>query len=123
MEISKRKVKFTKERKTDQKVIDALNLALKNKNWLPIAKIIGASRRKYSKINISDIESKTATGDTVIVVGKVLGEGEITKKVRVCAFSFSKSALDKLKKSKSEVVSILEEIRQNPKAQGLKLIR
>ena len=120
--VSKTKVKFNAKRKTHPEVVEALKLALKNKNWLVIAKKIASSRRKYAKVNLSDIEEKTTAGDTVIVIGKVLGTGDVTKKVRICAFSFSKSALDKLKKTKSEIVSITEEIKKNPKAEGLKLI-
>lgn len=123
MEISKRKIKFDSKRKTNPEVAEALSLALKHKNWLPIAKIIASSRRRYAKVNLSQIESKTTAGDTVVVIGKVLGSGDITKKVRICSFGFSKSALDKLKKSKSETVSLLEEIKKNTKAEGLKIIR
>ena len=121
--ISKTKLKFDAKRKTNPAVSETLNLALKSKSWLPIAKIIAASRRKYAKINLKDIEKKTTAGDTVVIVGKVLGSGDVTKKVRVCALGFSKSALDKLKKSKSEIVSIAEEIKKNPKAEGIKIIR
>ena len=121
--ISKTTIKFNAKRKTNPLVSDTLNLALKNKNWLPIAKTIASSRRKYSSVNLSEIDRQTTAGDTVVVIGKVLGSGDISKKVRVCAFGFSSSALEKLKKSKSEPVSILEEIKKNTKAEGLKIIK
>lgn len=120
--ISKTKIKFNAKRKTNPEVSETLSLALKQKNWLQFAKIIGSSRRKYSKVNLSNIENQTTTGDTVIIIGKVLGKGDVSKRIRVCALGFSKSALEKLKKTKSEVVSISEEIKKNPKAEGLKLI-
>ncbi len=122
MEISKTKIKFNAKRKTNPEVTETLNLALKNKGWLSIARKIASSRRKYSKINLADIEEKTSAGDTVVVIGKVLGSGDVSKKVRICSFGFSKSALDKLKKTKSEPVSLIEEIKKNPKAEGIKLI-
>ena len=121
--ISKTKIKFNSKRKTNPEVIETLKLALKNKNWLPVAKLIAASRRKYAKVDLSEIEKQTTAGDTVLIVGKVLGSGNVSKKIRVCAFSFSKSAHDKLKKNKSESVSISEEINKNPKAEGLKILR
>ena len=121
--ISKTKIKFNSKRKTNPEVVETLKIALKNKNWLPIAKLIASSRRKYAKVDLSEIEKQTTTGDTVLIVGKVLGSGNVSKKVRVCAFGFSKSAFDKLKKNKSEPVSISEEISKNPKAEGLKILR
>jgi len=39
-------------------------------------------------------------GETVVVPGKVLNVGELTKKVEVAAFSFSQSAEEKIKKRK-----------------------
>jgi len=121
--ISKTKIKFNAKRKANPEVTETLNLALKNKGWLPIAKILSGPTRKYSKINLEEIEKKTSAGDTVVIIGKVLGSGNLTKKVRVSALGFSASALDKLKKNKSEPVSILEEIKKNPKAEGLKIIK
>lgn len=118
---SKTKIKFNLKKKTNPEVVEALKVALKNKNWLLIAKKISSSRRKYSKVNLSEIDKETTAGDTAIVIGKVLGEGEITKKVRICSFGFSSSVRDKLKKTKSEAVSIVEEINKNPKAEGLKI--
>ena len=122
MQISKTKLKFNSKRKTNPIVDEALKLALKNKAWLPIAKIIAGPRRRYSKVNLSLIDSKTTAGDTVVVVGKVLASGDVTKKLRICSLAFSSSAVEKLKKSKSEIVSLSEEIKKNPKAEGLKLI-
>ncbi len=120
--VSKTKIKFNLKKKTNPEVSEAISLALKNKGWLAIAKRISSSRRMYSKVNLSEIEAQTSAGDTVVVIGKVLGNGDVTKKVRICSFGFSKSALDKLRKTKSEPVSIAEEIKKNPKAEGIKVI-
>ena len=56
------------------------------------------------------------------MAGKVLGSGEISKKIRICALHFSESARGKLEKSKSEIVTILEEIKKNPKAEGVRVL-
>lgn len=123
MEVSKTKIKFDSKRKTNIVVSQTLALALKNKGWLKVAKIISSSRRKYSSINLSDIDKNTKEGDTIVIVGKVLGAGELTKRIRICSFGCSKQALDKLKKIKAEVVTIEEEIKKNPKGEGLKILR
>ena len=70
-----------------------------------------------------EIDKQTSMGDTVLVPGKVLSLGEITKKIRVCSFGISQEALEKLKKTRSEWVNILDEIKRNPKAEALKIIK
>lgn len=122
MEISKTKIKFNAKRKTSPAVTQALNIALKNKAWLKVAKMLSSPTRKFSKINLSEIDKVTSEGDTVVIVGKVLSNGNLTKKVRICALGFSKSTLDKLKKVKGEPVSIFDEIKKNPKGEGIKLL-
>ncbi|MEI6849843.1 MAG: 50S ribosomal protein L18e [archaeon] len=120
--ISKTKIKFNSKRKTNPEVAETLSAALKNKGWLKIAKLIASPRRKYSEVNLSEINKLTTSGDTVIIVGKVLSSGELAKKVRICAFNSSAKVAEKIKASKSEIVSILDEIKKNPKGEGLKLI-
>lgn len=123
MEISKTKIKVNLKKKTNPALLEAISLALKQKNWLPLAKILSSSTRKFSSINLEEIEKKTSAGDIVVIPGKVLSSGDITKKIRISSLGISKSALEKLKKTKSEAVSISDEIKKNPKASGIKIIK
>jgi len=122
--VSKTKIKSRIKRKTNTELAETISLAAKAaKPWMEVAKILSGPTRKYSSLNLSDIEKQTEIGDTVVVPGKVLSKGELTKKVRICSISISQSAREKLKKTKSESVTILEEIQKNPKAQGVKILR
>lgn len=121
--ISRTKVKARVKNKTNPLLTETLVLALKHAPWFKVAHLISGSTRNYASVNLNEIEKHTKAGDTIIVVGKVLSLGELTKKVRICALSISQSARDKLKATKSEFVTIIEEIRKNPKAEGIKLIR
>lgn len=121
--ISKTKIKQRKRKKTNSELVETIEAAIKNPAWEKIAAILSGSRQTYSVININEIEKKTTAGDTVVVPGKVLSEGTLTKKVRVCAVSFSKEAREKIKNAKGDALSILEEIRKNAKAEGVKVIR
>jgi len=123
MAVSKTKIKFRRKKKTNQELVETISLALKNKPWGKISQFLSSSTKKYSSVNLYQIEKQTSAGDTVVIPGKVLSQGELTKKVRICSLSISEAAREKLKKTKSEYVSILEEIKKNPKAQGVKLIR
>lgn len=121
--ITRTKIKSRRINKTNNQTVETVSLALKNKNWMKVAQFLSASTRKYSSVNLSQIDKESSTGDTVLVLGKVLGAGELTKKVRICALSFSSSAQEKIKKSKSESALVLDEIKNNPKAEGIKIIK
>ena len=70
-----------------------------------------------------EINAHTKEGDTVVIPGKVLSKGELTKKIRLCALGISEVAREKLKKTKTEYATILEEIKKNPRAEGIKVIK
>ena len=109
--------------KTNSEVVETLLAAKKNVAWNKIAQLISGSRKKYASVNLREIDNGSKEGDTVVVVGKVLGTGKLNKKVRVCAMNFSETAVEKLKGVKGEWVILLEEIKKNPKAVGIKLLR
>jgi len=121
--ISKTKIKSRILKKTNPEIIETIKLALKNPEWLKIARILSASTRKYSSINLFEIDKQTTPGDIIIIPGKVLSKGEVTKKVRICALSMSMEAKEKLKTTKSEFVPLINEIKSNPKAEGVKILR
>lgn len=121
--ISKTKIKERKKKKTKAEVVETLEMAIKNPAWKQVAEILSGSTQKYSSKNLKEIENETSAGDTVIIPGKVLGTGSLTKKVRICALGFSKEALEKIKKVKGEAVMIAEEIKKNPKGEGVKVLR
>ena len=121
--VSKTKIKFNLKRKTNPKTIDTITEAKKNKSWLPLAKIVSSSTRQYLSLNLDEIDEKSVEGDVIIIPGKVLGEGSVTKKIKICALAFSASALDKMKKSKVEGGFIIDEIKNNPTAKGVKILR
>ncbi len=123
MKISKTKIKRNLIRKTNPSIIETINLSRKNQNWLELSKILSSSSRKYSSVNLSDIEKATSIGDTIVVLGKILSLGELSKKIRICSLSISHNAREKLKKTKSEWRSLTEEIKSNPKCEGVKIIK
>ena len=117
-----RHIKSKIVRKTNPSFSTMLQLARKQKAWVQYSHMLSGPTRSQVSVNLNQIDSQTKAGDTVIIPGKVLSVGELTKKVRICALGISKSAREKLKATKSEYVSIAEEIKVNPKAEGLKVI-
>lgn len=121
--ISKTKIDKRIKRKKNPNIVETIINLKKKKEWLKIAQIISSSTRKYSSVNLEEIDRNTKEGDTVVVPGKVLSSGEISKKIRIAALSFSDKAKEKLKSKKCEVVSILKEFKENPTARGIKVLR
>ncbi len=121
--ISKTRIKLRNKRKTNPVLVETVQLALKNEAWSKIASILSGPTRNYSAKNLFEIENESKAGDTIIIPGKILSKGELTKKLKLCSLSISVEAKEKLKHSKSEFVYLLDEIKKNPKAEGIKIIR
>jgi large subunit ribosomal protein L18e len=120
---SKTKIFKQTKRKKSQELAETILACKKNKSWKNIAEILSSPRRMKICVNLDEINEKIKEGDTIIVPGKVLSEGNVNKKIRIVALNFSEKAREKLKKTKSEVVNILDELKINPKFQGVKIIR
>lgn len=120
--VSKTKVMKRIRKKSDDYVVQTTLAAGKNAEWMKIAQKVSGARRAYDSINLKKIEEESNEGDTVIVIGKVLSSGNLSKKLRICALYFSEGAREKIEKSKGDAVDLLDEIKKNPKAQGVKII-
>ena len=81
-----------------------------------IAAKLAAPASQRAQVNLSKIEKNAQKGDVIIIPGKLLGTGTLSKQVTLVAFSASQSALDKLKESKSEYMTIDEYISKKPQS-------
>ena len=120
---SKRKIEKQLDKKTNKKLVDTLIAVKKNDSWRKIIGEISGSRKNRVEVNIEKIEKFTKQGETIVIPGKVLSIGEINKKIRVVALGFSQNAIEKILKSKSDVVYIDEEIKKNPSAKGIRVLK
>ncbi len=111
------------KRKRSKDLVETIELANKNKNWNIVAGLLSGPTKKFSKVNLSKIDKESKENETVIVVGKILSLGEITKKIKISSYQISDSALKKINKSKIEYISLNEEIKKNPNANKIKIIK
>lgn len=107
-------------KKTNPELVKTIYLAKKN-NHLELAKILAGSTRQQVKINLTELNDSNEKN--IIVPGKVLGSGDIKKKLNVSALSFSKGAEEKLKKQGCEIKTIRKEIETNPELKGVKILK
>jgi len=110
-------------RKTNLELVKTIIEAKKGKKWIEVAGLLSSPRINKINVNLDKIEKEAKEGETIVVPGKVLSEGEISKKVKIAAFSFSEKAKEKISKAKGETLSIIEEIKKNPEGKGIKIIQ
>ena len=77
--------------------------------------------RTRRKVNIYSINAYAKDGETVLVPGKVLSEGNLSRKVNVAAFQFSEKAREKINKS-GKAISLREIMQSNPKGKNIRII-
>lgn len=111
------------QKKSNPFLVETLIIAKKNSKWNEVASILSSPRRRKISLNLDEINKSAKAGENLLIPGKVLSEGEIEKKIRVIAFSFSEKAKEKLLRAKCEVSTILEEIKRNPEAKGFRILR
>lgn len=87
--------------------------------WKKAAEELSKPTRRRPEVNVSKIDKYAKDGSVVLVPGKVLGSGFITKKVTVAAFNFSGSARAHIAKSGGRAIGIHELIAENPQGKDV----
>jgi large subunit ribosomal protein L18e len=91
------------------------------KLWKRVAKDLEKPSRQRRSVNIYKIDKTAREGETVIVPGKVLSVGQLTKKLNVAAFIFSKQAEEKINQV-GKAITIQQLIQENPKGKKVRII-
>jgi large subunit ribosomal protein L18e len=117
--ISKTQISKRARRKRNPELVRTIELARK-KNFLELGKRLSGPTRLQSKINLNQLSRLNET--KIIVAGKVLGQGDINKKISISALGFSKQANEKLKKADCEIKTILKDIENLKDLRGVTVI-
>lgn len=120
---SKTLIKKQTERKTNPELVKTIIAAKKNQAWFNVAEILSGPRNKRVNLNLEEIGKNIKEGKIIVVPGKVLSQGDMIKKLDLVALSFSEKARDKLLKSNCKISSILDEIKKNPDAKGVEILK
>jgi len=119
---TKSKIEKQLQRKTNSSLVETIIACKKNKAWLKVAEILSGSRKNRTNLNLEELNKKVEDEKIIVVPGKILSQGELDKKIKIVALGFSEKAREKLKKSGTETLTILEEIKKNPEAKGVKIL-
>ena len=90
--------------------------------WQDVSKRLMAPQKNRVEKNLGDINRITNDGDVIVIPGKILGNGEISKTITIASYAISKSAADKLKASKIKYMKIDELVDKHPKGTGVRII-
>jgi large subunit ribosomal protein L18e len=111
---SKTKVNEIMRHKTNPYLAETIFLAKKNN--LEIASLIAVPSRRRVEVNLDRLnEAKTTE---IIIPGKVLGSGNISKKITIYALNFSEQAKEKLKKAGCTCILLLDAFKKNTRLKG-----
>jgi large subunit ribosomal protein L18e len=82
--------------------------------WKAVAEKLSAPASQRPQVNISRLEKYAKDGEKIIIPGKLLGDGQISKKLTVVAFSASQSAISKIEKAGGKFIEIKKYLSENP---------
>ncbi|MBI5223689.1 50S ribosomal protein L18e [Candidatus Micrarchaeota archaeon] len=102
-----------------------LNKLSKNQKpiWAKVASELQKPRRSKIEVNLDKIEKFASANSVILVPGKVLGSGLLTKKVTIAAFSFSESAKKLIGQAGGKVVTIDSILESNPNGTDVLLLK
>ena len=90
--------------------------------WHKVAENLGKVNRQRPEVNLSTIERVAEDGDTVVVPGKVLGSGRLTKDVTVAAFKASNGAKQQLNEQ-GDFMFIQDLVDENPEGTEVRIVK
>jgi len=96
--------------------------AISSPLWKRVIEDLKKSTRQRRTVNVYKIEKFARDGETILVPGKVLSVGEISKKVDVAAFSFSAEAKRKISEKKGRTLTIKELLQHNPDGKKVRIL-
>ena len=90
--------------------------------WADVAEKLARPRHQHPPVNVGHLELHAAERAVVVVPGKLLASGEISRPVTVAAFHASVAAREKIHGAGGTVVSILDLVKSHPDGSGVRIL-
>ncbi|MCI4446678.1 MAG: 50S ribosomal protein L18e [Pyrobaculum sp.] len=90
--------------------------------WREVAEYIGKPRRQRVVVNVGKLNRVADEGDVVVVPGKLLGGGKLSKRIVVAAVNASPKAVQKVVEAGGEVLTIPDLVRRFPRGSRVKIV-
>lgn len=90
--------------------------------WKTVAERLEKPTRRQPAVNLSRLERHAQARDTIVVPGKVLGSGTLSKPLTVAAFSFSEDARAKVTQAGGKCLTIAQLAKDKPNGAGVRIL-
>lgn len=90
--------------------------------WADVAERLGKSTRRIPAVNLDKLERFCSKGDTVLIPGKLLAHGMLTKSITIGAFKSSAAGKKKVEAAGGKVMTINELMKRNSKGSKIRIM-
>ncbi|MHB1932731.1 MAG: 50S ribosomal protein L18e [Thermoplasmata archaeon] len=89
--------------------------------WDSVADRLERARHQTTPVNVGHLDRLVDADSTVVVPGKLLADGSLSKPVTVAAFAFSAEAREKIHSAGGKALTISDLVKAHPKGQGVRI--
>ncbi len=89
--------------------------------WSSVADRLERSRHQVTPVNVGHLDRLVAAESTVVVPGKLLADGRLSKPITVAAFSYSAEARRKIHAAGGKALTISDLVKAKPDGAGVRL--
>lgn len=90
--------------------------------WASVADRLERPRHRVVPVNVGHLERLASAEETVVVPGKVLAEGPLTKRLTVGAFAYSSEARAKIHAAGGSALTLSDLVRAKPDGTGVRIL-
>ncbi|MFQ5986652.1 MAG: 50S ribosomal protein L18e [Thermoplasmata archaeon] len=90
--------------------------------WRDVARRLSRPRRVWAEVNLSRLERHAAEGEVLVVPGKLLGTGRLSKSLRISAVQASEAARARVEAAGGQVLDLRELVAENPRGSGVRIM-
>jgi len=90
--------------------------------WGTVASKLARPRHAVDPVNVGHLDRLSGPHDTVVVPGKLLADGRITKPLTVAAFHYSKGAREKIQRAGGTALALHELLKAKPTGTGVHIV-
>jgi large subunit ribosomal protein L18e len=89
--------------------------------WYAVAEKLARPRRQARPVNVGHLERLASPKETLVIPGKLLAHGSLSKPLTVAAFHYSEDARTKIHAAGGTALSISELLKSKPDGTGVRL--